>query len=127
MLVIVGMGVDIVEVDRLEAALSRWGEPLLARLFSPGEYRVMPGPRSRGQFFAGRFAAKEAVLKALGVGLRGCRWRDVEVGRDNRGRPVVRLQGPLVALAAKKGVGSVHLSISHSRRYAVATAVAVRG
>ncbi len=123
---IVGLGVDIVEIDRWEAAARRRGG-LLARLFTAAERAAAPGARGRSQYFAGRFAAKEAVLKALGTGLRGGRWQDVEIVRDALGRPVARLHGAMAQRARRLGVAEVVVSISHARRYAVATAMALGG
>ncbi len=123
--IVLGAGVDIVEVERVVAALGRHGERFLERLFRTGEQEPGRGGRTWVQRLAGRFAAKEAVLKALGTGLRRCRWRDVEVVRAPSGRPAVRLHGPLNRTAAELGVAEVWVSISHGRRYAVAVAVAV--
>lgn len=122
---VVGTGVDIVEVGRLAAALARHSERFLERVFLPGEQVPGRGGRTWVQRLAGRFAAKEAVLKALGIGLSRCRWRDVEVVRSPRGRPGVRLHGSLAGLADALGVTEVQVSISHGRRYAVAVAVAL--
>lgn len=124
--VVVGMGVDIVEVERWRAVERRRAR-LLPRLFTPDERGMAPGPRADAQYYAGRFAAKEAVLKALGTGLRSGCWHDVEVGRDGLGRPVVRLRGGLAERARALGVGRVLVSISHTRHYAVASAIAVAG
>lgn len=120
---VLGMGVDIVEIDRWERAAQRSG--LLARLFTAAERAAAPPVRGRSQYFAGRFAAKEAVLKALGTGLRGGRWQDVEIIRDALGRPVARLHGALAERARGMGVAAVLVSISHARGCAVATAMAV--
>ncbi len=121
---IFGMGVDIVEVARWRE-VERRRERVLARLFTPMERGLAPGGRRDDQYYAGRFAAKEAVLKALGTGLRYGRWHDVEVGRDGLGRPVVSLHGRLAERAEGMGIGRVLVSISHTRQYAVASAVAV--
>ncbi len=82
---IVGLGVDITEVDRIEAAIERRGRPFLERLFTPSEIAYCETHRHRAERFAGRFAAKEAAMKALGTGwARGVRWVDIEVTRDCR-------------------------------------------
>ncbi len=120
-----GVGLDIVEVERVADALTRHGERFLERVFLAGEQVPGRGGRTWLQRLAGRFAAKEAVLKALGTGLRRCRWRDVEVVRSPSGRPTVRLHGALAERAGELGVTEVLVSISHGRRYAVAVAVAV--
>src|SRR5579862_8998207 len=112
---IVGIGVDIAVVRRLEEALRRT-PALAARLFAKGE---QGGPAAS---LAGSFAAKEAVAKALG-GPPGLRWTDVEVTRDARGRPSLQLSGTVAAAAARLGVRSWHLSLSHDGGLCVAMVV----
>lgn len=121
---ILGTGVDLVEVRRLAAAVERRGQRFLERVFTARELAEARGGAARYQSLAGRFAAKEAVLKALGTGLRACRWRDVEVARGPGGRPEVALRGSLARRARAAGVERVHLSIAHTREHAVALAVA---
>lgn len=114
---ILGMGVDIVEIERVEQALMR-RPSLVGRLFTPEEVRYCEArPGSRYAHYAGRFAAKEAVAKALG---RSMSWRDVAVQNDALGKPMAVLSGRAQEAAAG---GSIYLSISHSRDYAVAQAV----
>lgn len=120
---IAGIGVDVVEVVRLREASNR--ERLLARLFTAEELSDCRGAH-RWQSLAARFAAKEAVLKALGTGLRGMRWQDIEVIRNDLGRPAVRLAGGAARQAERLGVAEVLISLSHTEHYAVAQAVAVR-
>jgi holo-[acyl-carrier protein] synthase len=121
---ITGLGVDIVEIDRMKAALER--RPALAeRLFS-AEERAYCNKRSRPEVhYALRFAAKEAVLKALGTGFSGMRFTDVEVIRENNGRPVPRLSGRAAERAGELGIVEMHLSLSFTRSTAVASAVAI--
>lgn len=121
---VLGIGIDIVEIGRIDAAVQRRGERLLRRLFTAQEVRDCPAGPNRSRRLAARFAAKEATLKALGRGLRGVRWVDAEVVKDRWGRPHMRLHGALQQLAAELGVAVVHVSLSHSRDYAVAQAVA---
>lgn len=121
---VLGIGIDIVEIDRIERALKRHGERMRRRLFTEGELSdCAPGP-NEGRQLAARYAAKEATLKALGRGLRGVRWVDAEVVKDAWGRPQMRLHGALRQLAAELGVAEVLVSLSHGRDYAVAQAVA---
>jgi holo-[acyl-carrier protein] synthase len=116
--VIVGIGVDVADISRLERALSR--TPALAgRLFAESERRQ---PAST---LAGCFAAKEAVAKALG-GPPGLRWTDAVVGHDSRGKPVLEARGTVAAAAAELGITSWHLSISHDGGLCVAMVVAER-
>ena len=121
---IIGVGVDLVEVDRLR--LSRHGERLLNRLFTLAERADCGTGPSRWPSLAARFAAKEAVLKALGTGLRGMTWQDIEIRRDALGKPVTHLRGGAQARARAIGVGQVLVSLSHTREQAIAQAVAVQ-
>jgi holo-[acyl-carrier protein] synthase len=117
---IVGVGCDLVPIGRLAAALDR--RPRLAeRLFTPAEQAEGEGQAAR---LAGKFAAKEACLKALGTGLSGCRWTEVEVLRAGGGPPAVRLHGAALRLAAERGVDRLHVSIAHDAGLALAQAVA---
>jgi holo-[acyl-carrier protein] synthase len=117
---VVGVGVDVVEIDRFAAALER--RPRLAeRCFTPAEAAYCASRAFPPQHFAARFAAKEAVGKALGIGMT--RWREVEVARG-RGAPSIVLSGRYAERAAQLGVERVHVSLTHGRDSAVAFAVA---
>lgn len=121
---ITGLGVDIVEIDRMRVALERHPR-MKERLFSAAE-REYCDKRNRPEIhYALRFAAKEAVLKALGTGFSGIRFTDVEVGRDASGRPVPILAGRAAELAEEYGVIEMHLSLSFTHTTAVASAVAI--
>jgi len=123
---IVGIGVDIVEVDRIIAAVDRHGDRFVQRITRPGEVRVPAGP-GFGPHVAGLFAAKEATLKALGTGwAAGLGFRQIEVHRPDGGRPEVRLHGAAAERARDLGSDAVHLSISHERSVAIAFAVLER-
>ncbi|MDA8217993.1 MAG: holo-ACP synthase [Dehalococcoidales bacterium] len=115
------MGVDIVEIHRVGEALERHGQRFFERVYTPAELRYCRGRLSE---LAGRFAAKEAVLKALGTGLRGIGWREVEILPDPRGKPLVFLHGRAQARARELGLDNFAISISHSREFAVASVVA---
>jgi holo-[acyl-carrier protein] synthase len=120
------VGVDLVEIDRIERAVERYGARFLARIYTPAE---LARYRQRLPELAARFAAKEAVSKALGVGLNhispeGIGWQDVEVLSDPRGKPIVHLSGRARLLAAEQGLGTWAISLSHSRDQAVALVVA---
>ncbi len=119
-----GLGVDIVEIDRMRAALERHPR-MRERLFSAEERAYCEGRNKPEIHFAMRFAAKEAVLKALGTGFSGIRFTDVEVVRDDRGKPVPRLSGRAAEAAAAAGVIEMHLSLSFTHTTAVASAVAI--
>ncbi len=121
---VLGLGVDIVEIDRMQAALTRRPR-LKERIFSAEERRYCE-KRSRPEVhYALRFAAKEAVLKALGTGFKGMRFCDVEVVREASGRPVPVLSGAAAERAAELGVIEMHLSLSFTHTTAVASAVAI--
>jgi holo-[acyl-carrier protein] synthase len=121
---IAGLGVDIVEIDRMAAALERTPR-MKERLFS-AEERAYCSKRNRPEIhYALRFAAKEAVLKALGTGFSGMKFTDVEVARDASGRPVPRLSGRAKEVADSLGVVELHLSLSYTHTTAVASAVAI--
>jgi holo-[acyl-carrier protein] synthase len=120
------VGVDLVELDRIQRAVERHGERFLARIYTPEE---LARYRQRLPELAARFAAKEAVSKALGVGLNhisshGIAWQEVEVLPDALGKPLLRLSGHAQALAEKQGLRSWAISLSHGRDYAIALVVA---
>ncbi len=125
---VVGMGVDLVGIDRIEDLLSRHEERFLDRCFTDGERAYAErNPKRRVEHLAARFAAKEAVLKALGTGwAEGIGWTDVEVIRDESGKPGVRLTGRAAEIARDRGISEWHLSLSHASGFAVASAVAER-
>ena len=121
-----GVGVDAVDVERLRHALER--RPGLAtRLFTDGERAYAARAADPGPRLAARFAAKEAVAKALGVGIGAVSWREVEVRRSDAGAPMIALAGRAAALAAAQGVGRWHLSLSHTDTLALATVIAEAG
>ncbi|MBZ5502056.1 MAG: holo-ACP synthase [Acidobacteriia bacterium] len=121
---IVGLGLDIAEIDRIEAAIGRHGAPFIERLFTPGEVAYCESHKNRYERYAARFAAKEAAMKALGTGWRrGVRWRDIEVTRETGGKPVLRLAGVARELADRLGVKNISLSITHSGNLALAQVI----
>ena len=117
------LGVDIVRVERIRAALERFGDRFERRVLTDGERRYV---RGRPETLAGRWAAKEAVSKVLGLGVRGIGWRDIEVQRLPTGQPSVRLHGRAARRAEQLGMGRVALSITHEADFAVAVAFGVR-
>lgn len=110
------VGVDIIEVGRIERAIRRWGERFLGRVFTPAELELC---RKRPASLAARFAAKEAVMKALGGAQR---WREIEVLTGSRGQPRLRLWGRARARAERLGL-ELAVSLSHCREYAIASVV----
>jgi holo-[acyl-carrier protein] synthase len=121
---VIGLGLDAVDIDRFRQALAR--RPGLAgRLFTIGERAYAEGQSDPAPSLAARFAAKEATMKALGVGLGAFRWQDVEVVRSESGRPSLVVRGAAAALAADQGVGNWHVSLTHTSRLAGAVVAAL--
>jgi holo-[acyl-carrier protein] synthase len=119
-------GVDLIEIARIERTVKHYGDRFLARVFTPNEMLYC---RGRVPELAARFAAKEAVSKALGVGMRilardGIHWQDVEVIGDRRGKPIVRLSGRAAERAEDLGLTEWAVSLSHTREHALAFVVA---
>ena len=116
-------GVDIIEISRVKQVLERYGQRFLDRVYTAGEIAYC---RGRAPNLAARFAAKEATMKALGTGVRGVGWKDIEVIRHESGAPSVLLHGRGKRRAQRLGVRDISLSLSHSREYAVAFVVIQR-
>jgi len=117
------LGIDIIKVERIAATLRRFGDRFSRRVLTDGEQRYL---RARPQSFAGRWAAKEAVSKVLGLGVRGVGWRDIEIARLPTGQPSVRLHGRARERAEQLGMSRVAVSISHEDDFAVAIAFGIR-
>jgi holo-[acyl-carrier protein] synthase len=117
------LGIDIIRVQRIRDTLAKFGARFSNRVLTPAEQRYV---RDRPETFAGRWAAKEAVSKVLGLGIRGIGWREIEVERLPTGQPAVRLHGRAEARARQLGMQRIALSISHESDYAVAIAFGVR-
>lgn len=121
---IVGLGLDIAEIDRIEAAITRYGAPFLERLYTPEEVAYCESHKNRFERYAGRFAAKEAAMKALGTGWRhGIRWRDIEVVRAPGGKPTLNLEGVAREFATRLGARNILLTITHSGNFALAQVI----
>ena len=117
------LGIDIIRVERIRRSLERFGSRFSRRVLTPAEQRYV---RDRPETMAGRWAAKEAVSKVLGLGVRGIGWRDIEIERLPTGQPAVRLHGRAERRARQLGMERIALSISHEADYAVAIAFGVR-
>lgn len=122
---IYGIGVDLVKVARLAAAIDRHGERFLQRIFTPREIEHCQGKVRAASMLAMRFAAKEAFSKALGVGLRqgGIRWREVEVVPNPRGKPDLVISGRAAELCAEEGITGMHLTLTDENDQALAVVV----
>lgn len=121
---IVGLGTDIAEIDRIEKAMGRHGDSFLRRIFTPAEAAYCERHRNRAERYAGRFAAKEAAMKALGTGWsKGVRWVDIEVVRLPGGKPTLRLAGRAAEFAKELGVKNISVTITHSGNTALAQVI----
>ena len=121
---IVGTGIDITEVSRIAAAIARYGDRFLNRVYTPREIEYCRSKRNANERFAARFAAKEAAMKAIGTGLRhGVTWHDVEVGREPGGRPTILFTGKAAEFAAQLGMKRVALSLTHTEETAMAQVI----
>lgn len=123
---IYGIGIDLIMIERIKKAAEKWGEPFLNRVFTKKELgysfsHVRPYPH-----LAGRFGAKEALLKAIGTGWgKGIRWTDIEIIREDNGRPKIELSGTLNEIIIKMGIKEIMVSISHEKDYAIAQVVLI--
>ncbi|MGG5571790.1 holo-ACP synthase [Vibrio diazotrophicus] len=121
---IVGLGTDIAEIERIEKALNRSGDAFAQRILTENEFEVFTNLKQKGRYLAKRFAAKEAASKALGTGIaHGVSFQDFEISNDENGKPVLTLSGKAQKIAQASSVRSVHLTISDERHYAVATVI----
>lgn len=126
-MIIVGLGTDIVEIVRIGQMIERHGELFLNRVYSEDEVRYCQKRKECYQHFAGRWAAKEAVMKTLGTGwTRGVGFQDIEIQTTRSGQPAVCLRGGAREFAEQMGIDDFLITISHCRAYATATAIAVR-
>ena len=116
-------GIDIIEIHRIRDVVARWGDRFLRRIYTPEELAFCNGKDNR---LAARFAAKEAASKALGLGIRGIAWKEIEVVRQRGHPPSLRLHGRAAKRAEFLGIAHLTISISHSRDYAVASVVGWR-
>ena len=122
--VIVGLGLDVAEIDRIEAAIKRHPAAFIERIYTPAEAAYCQRYANPYERYAGRFAVKEAAMKALGTGwTRGVRWRDIEVVREPSGKPTLRLEGAARAIADGLGVKHIAVTITHSGNLAIAQVI----
>ena len=119
---IIGVGVDIIEIRRIKSALDK-NNGFLEKIFTSSEIEYLKGRNLRPEYVAGRFAAKEAVSKALGTGFRGFDFKDIIIESTTLGKPIVVLKGKAKLIAKKEGEYNLHLSISHGEDNAIAYAV----
>jgi holo-[acyl-carrier protein] synthase len=122
--VVIGLGTDMIEIERIAHSVERFGEAFLERVYTPGEIAYCQRKKNAAESLAARFAAKEAGAKALGTGIsRGVSWREFEVRRLPGQRPELHLSGRAAQIAAGLGVRRISLSLSHSRSVSIAVVV----
>ncbi|MBB6218797.1 phosphopantetheine--protein transferase-like protein [Anaerosolibacter carboniphilus] len=119
-----GIGIDIIEIERIVQAINR-NNKFLERIFTDKEIAYFKSANGSQSSIAGNFAAKEAVVKAIGTGIRGFKWRDIEVERDSLGKPSIQLYNQARDIVGERGIDEILITISHSRDYAVAQAIAI--
>jgi holo-[acyl-carrier protein] synthase len=123
---IIAHGIDLVDFPRIEQMIERHGERFVARVFTAAERAYARANRNSAETYAGRFAAKEAVLKLVGTGWRGkIAWTDIEVTNNQAGQPEVTLSGEVKAIAERLRIGRIAISITHTANFAIASAVAL--
>ena len=123
---LIGIGTDITECLRIARMIERHGELFIDRVYTPEEIKYCQSRKQSTQHFTGRWAAKEAILKALGTGWRrGISWRDIEVRNEPGGKPVVAVRGGVKDVVEKLGITEIQVSISHCRSHATAFAIAL--
>jgi holo-[acyl-carrier protein] synthase len=123
---IVAHGIDLVDCPRIEQMVERHGERFLKRVFTASERAYAKASRNTVEKLAGRFAAKEAILKLVGTGWRGkIAWTDIEVTNNPAGQPEVTLTGEVEEIATRLGIGHISISITHTANFAIASAVAL--
>ena len=118
--VMFGIGTDIVEIKRIKKILTLYPNKFPVKILGDAELGLFNSRPKKVEFIAGRFAAKEAILKALGTGLRNCSWADITIINDDLGKPQVSLSGNLMTMAKANAIKQVHISISHGVEFAVA-------
>ncbi len=119
---LIGTGVDLIEIERIARSIERYGERFLRRIYTDHEIAYCTSKRSSAESFAARFAAKEAGAKALGTGIsRGVTWIEFQVARQPGGRPVLELRGRAALLAQELGVKTISLSLTHTGNLAMAS------
>ena len=123
---ILDIGIDIIEIDRIKNSLSKRGD-FLKKLFTDKEIELFESKGYKAETIAGNFAAKEAVSKSLGLGIRGYNFKDIEILRDDLGKPIVNTYNNLEKICIDYNISQIKVSISHGKDYAVANAIAIIG
>ena len=123
-LLIVGCGIDLVKIERIEKIIKKWGDNFTSRVFTLLEREYCEKKKgNKYQSYAGRFAAKEALLKSLGLGLKGVNWKEIEIENNELGQSIIETSGKLKKIASEKGVSKYFITISHTKDYAIAQVI----
>ena len=121
---VVGLGVDIVQNERIQGIIDKWGEKFLSKIFTKTELDFINRHEQKLQRYASNFAVKEAFVKALGTGFRnGINFHNIQVRRDELGKPFIELMGETKSFADEKGINKIHTTISHEKDYSVAVVI----
>ena len=121
---IIGCGIDLVKIERIEKIIKKCGDNFIFKIFTSLEKEYCEKKKgNKYQSYAGKFAAKEALLKALGLGLREANWKEIEVTNNELGQPIINTSGKLKNIALAKGVSKYFISISHAKEYAIAQVI----
>lgn len=121
---IIGTGIDIIEINRIRSVINKWNLRFLNRVYTSNEIHYCGQKKdSCFQSFAGYFSAKEAWAKAIGTGIYGIRWKEIEIRKDDLGKPYIHLSGQAQKMATKRGITNTNLSISHTRHWAIAQVI----
>ncbi|MBA7563282.1 Holo-[acyl-carrier-protein] synthase [subsurface metagenome] len=123
-LLIVGCGIDLVKIERIEKVIKKWGDNFTSRVFTLLEREYCEKKKgNKYQSYAGRFAAKEALLKSLGLGLKGVNWKEIEIENNELGQSIIETSGKLKKIASEKRVSKYFITISHTKDYAIAQVI----
>lgn len=121
---VIGLGIDIVQNDRIENMIEKWGNKFLRKFFTENEIDLLSKTKNKKQRFAANYAVKEAFVKALGTGFRGgTKFKCIEVKRDNLGKPYIDTTDGVKKIVEQKGVNKIHTTISHEKEYSVAVVI----
>lgn len=121
---IIGIGVDLVDIARIRAIISKWDVHFLHKIYTSPEIKYCESKNeNRFQSYAGLFAAKEAFSKALGTGFCNLKWKEIEIKEDNLGKPIIYLTGKASEIASKRSITKINLSISHTKQLAIAQVI----
>lgn len=121
---VLGLGVDIIQNNRIHSIVEKWGDRFLNKVFTEDELNFVKKHEQKIQRYASNYAAKEAVVKALGTGFRnGIKFRNIELKRDNLGKPFIELAGKTKSFADERGINKIHTTISHEKDYSVAVVI----